>query len=138
MLGCFLCWIVVFSGLSFVVCGTQQYEEFSKHYLHLMNLFASGAILATVLFLILIEAYHFLEGVGEFTEAEVAGVFGSAILCGFISPTIIELLVFREGVEPNDVISNHVVERVKEEVKYKTVQIHTQVIDCSKTKRGGR
>jgi zinc transporter ZupT len=125
LMGCFLCWIVVFSGLIFVVCGTHHYEHFTKSYLHLMNLFASGAILSTVLFLILIEAYHFIEGVAGFTEADVAGVFGTAILAGFISPTMIELLVFNEDMEPNDVISNHELEMV-EEVKYKPVHKPTQ------------
>ena len=114
MLGCFLCWVVVFSGLLLVVCGTQQYQHFAKSYLHLLNLFASGAILATVLFLILIEAYHFIDANGAFTEPQVAGVYGSAILAGFISPTLIELLVFQEEVIPNDVISNQIVEMVDE------------------------
>jgi UTP--glucose-1-phosphate uridylyltransferase len=127
LLGCGLCWLVVFSGLIFMVCGSQKYDELTRRHLNLLNLFASGAILATVLFLILIESYHFLEAVGM-EEGDTAAVFGTCILGGFISPTLIELIVFREDIEPNDIISSHVVEMV-EEVKYKPVKLQTHVED---------
>lgn len=119
ILGCALVWMVVFSGLLFVVCGTEKYEHFSKNYIHLMNLFASGAIFATVLFLIVVEALHFLDTIGA-SEGEVSALFGSAILLGFISPTLIELLFYREDIEVTGIISDHDVDMV-ERVKVKPV-----------------
>lgn len=137
MLGCFLVWVIVFAGLFFLVCGAKKYSEFTKSYLHLMNMFASGAILSTVLFLILIEAYHFTNSVDSFEETQVAGVYGSAILAGFIFPTIIGLILFREDIKPNDIISERVVEMVEEviESKVKPDEVqgqhqHVAVLSC--------
>jgi UTP--glucose-1-phosphate uridylyltransferase len=96
--------------LIFIACSITQ------RHLNLLNLFASGAILATVLFLIVIESYHFLVAAGM-EEGETAAVFGTCILGGFISPTLIELIVFREDIEPNDILSSRVVE-MAEEVKH--------------------
>jgi zinc transporter ZupT len=130
MVGCFMCWSLVFSGLLFIVFGTDQYKSFSKNYLHLLNLFASGAILSTVLFLILLEASHYMSAAADYTEAEVSGMFGSAVLAGFISPTLIELLFFSD-IDVFDVVPDNVIE-MKEEAKYKSVHPSVELVDEAK------
>ena len=61
-----------------------------------------------------------MEGIGA-SEGEVAAIFGCSCLGGFISPTLIEIIVFRDDIEHTDIISTHVVEMV-EKVKYIPVE----------------
>jgi len=52
--------------------------------------FASGAILATAFFLVLLEASHMTGGT---TEAEQAAIWGSFVLGGFLTPSILHVIV---------------------------------------------
>ena len=116
MVGCILVWLVVFSGLSMVVCGTRHYNHVTKEHMHLLNLFASGVILATVLLLIIVEAIHFIQSDSSLDEADVVAIFGVATLTGFLFPTLIDILMHRDKdveVHAMEIISDTVLDELE-------------------------
>jgi zinc transporter ZupT len=93
MAGTFVVWSAVFSGIILLAGGSARYEALTERNVHLISMFAAGALLATAFCLILLEASHFMAS-SKRTEADIAGIWGSMILIGFLTATVID--IFKE------------------------------------------
>lgn len=94
--GTIVVWLVVFSGIVLLGGGCQKYYELSERNVHFISMLAAGALLSTAFCLILLEASHYIN-TADLTEAELAGTWGSLILLGFLTATIID--VAKEAVQ---------------------------------------
>ncbi|CAM9327704.1 unnamed protein product, partial [Ectocarpus fasciculatus] len=93
MAGTFVVWATVFSGIILLAGGSKSYYALSDSIVQLISMFAAGALLSTAFCLILVEASHFISS-SDLSEGAVSGLWGSMVLVGFLTATIIDL--FRE------------------------------------------
>lgn len=93
--GALVVWTAVFAGILLLACGVKRYNEITESNVHFLNMFASGALLSTAFCLILLEASHFISS-SDLSESAVSGVWGSMIMIGFLTASIIDML--REAV----------------------------------------
>lgn len=89
--GAFVVWAAVFSGMILLGAGQKNYDMMTEDIVHLISMFAAGALLSTAFCLVLLEASHFISS-SELTESGVSALWGAMVLVGFLTATIIDML----------------------------------------------
>ena len=89
--GTVVVWAAVFTGVLLLSAGTKRYDDMSEESIYLFSMFASGALLSTAFCLILLEAGHLIES-SKSTESEVSALWGTMILVGFGTASVIDFV----------------------------------------------
>jgi zinc transporter ZupT len=82
--------VITFTGIVLLVPGVKQMLEKNPNVFYAFsNAFAAGALLAAAFYLMLLEGSHYFSG----AESEVAFLWGTMVLCGVITASVIDLIV---------------------------------------------
>jgi hypothetical protein len=88
MLGCFVVNLLTFSGVILVAFSAKSLSKVAEG---VLNGFASGALISSAAFLMIIESIHLVmayEWTSGGSEVDYTWRWGTALLAGFFSPTV--------------------------------------------------
>jgi zinc transporter ZupT len=92
---CILVIIVTLTGVIFLAPQLGALQKANPGlFMCALNAFAAGALLAAAFYLMLFEGVHLIYSFAPYSEGAQAGMWGSAVLLGFVTSFIVEFLVF--------------------------------------------